>query len=391
MIEYGLLFLLLPVAALSGWLAGRRGGARHAGQKVSRLSTNYFRGLNYLLNEQTDKAIEVFLEIAEVDQRTVETHFALGHLFRRRGEVDRAIRLHQSLVARPTLSDEQRTQAILELGEDYMRAGLLDRAETLFGDLAGVENTAPQALKHLIAIYQQERDWEKAIHYAERLQSVTGKAMGKVIAQFHCEIAEQQRQRSDFDAARLSVERAYQSELNCVRACLIEGQIEIQLGNDLAAIRVLERAARHDPEMLPELLPPLLAAYQRKEETHRARAFLREMLERHAGASPLLALVGFIEREEGRAAAIEFLTRQLRRRPSIRGQGALIELSLAEHEVPVERELLQVLKQLSEQLLAGVPAYRCGRCGFGARSHHWQCPSCKSWGSVKPIHGVAGE
>jgi lipopolysaccharide biosynthesis regulator YciM len=388
--ELALLFLLLPVAALSGWYAGRKGGARTVGQRVSRLSSNYFRGLNYLLNEQPDKAIEVFLEIAEVDKRTVETHFALGHLFRRRGEVDRAIRLHQNLIARPGLSEQQKTYAVLELGEDYMRAGLLDRAETLFCDLERVDPVAPQALRHLIAIYQQERDWEKAIDYAQRLEARTGEAMGKLVAQFYCELSEMARQRGDTERARAHLEAAYSAEANCVRAGLIEGQMDVAQGQDQAAIRAFERVARYDPEILPELLPPLLAAYQRRDELHRARAFLHEMLERHPGVTPLLALTRLIEHEEGLGQAKDFLTQQLRRRPSVRGQGALIDLSLAE-DAPVGRDLLLVLKQLGEQLVAGVSAYRCGRCGFGARIHHWQCPSCKTWGSVKPIHGPAGE
>ena len=133
--EWFWFFLLLPLAAVSGWLIGRRGGERHSDSQVSRLSTTYFRGLNYLLNEQPDKAIEVFLHIAELDKDTFETQVALGHLFRRRGEVDRAIRLHQALVQRPDLSDQQKVQALLALGEDYMRSGLLDRAETVFSDL----------------------------------------------------------------------------------------------------------------------------------------------------------------------------------------------------------------------------------------------------------------
>ena len=169
MSELALLFLLLPVAALSGWVLGRRGSERTSGARVSELSTSYFRGLNYLLNEQQDKAIEVFLKLAEINRDTVETHLALGNLFRRRGEVDRAIRVHQHLIARPNLSEDEKTVALLELGEDYMRAGLLDRAETLFSDLVAMNAQAPSALKHLIAIYQHERDWDKAIDHARRL------------------------------------------------------------------------------------------------------------------------------------------------------------------------------------------------------------------------------
>lgn len=180
MTELFWLFLLLPVAAGMGWLAGRRGGERKGGARFSRLSNTYFRGLNYLLNEQQDKAIEVFLQIAEVDKDTIETQFALGHLFRRRGEADRAIRLHQSLIARQGLSDEQKTRAILALGEDYMRAGLFDRAETLFTDLVRLGVLAPQALKHLIAIYQAERDWPKAIEHAHQYEVASGEAPGPV-------------------------------------------------------------------------------------------------------------------------------------------------------------------------------------------------------------------
>ena len=127
-----LLWLLLPVAALSGWwVASRRSLARSYGRRATDFSSDYFEGLNYLLNEQPDKAIEVFIRMVEVDSETVDTHFALGNLFRRRGEVDRAIRIHQNLIARPTLSREQRTQALFELGADYMRAGVFDRAESL--------------------------------------------------------------------------------------------------------------------------------------------------------------------------------------------------------------------------------------------------------------------
>src|SRR5574338_214892 len=203
------LFLLLPIAALSGWVIGRRGGERHSDSQVSKLSTTYFRGLNYLLNEQPDKAIELFLHIAELDKETFETQIALGHLFRRRGEVDRAIRLHQALVQRPDLSDAQKVQALLALGEDYMKSGLLDRAETVFGDLARIDQRAPQALRHLIGIYQSERDWAKAIENATRYEAVTGEPMGKLIAQFECELADRHRAAGETAAAREAIARAY--------------------------------------------------------------------------------------------------------------------------------------------------------------------------------------
>ncbi len=385
--EWFWFFLILPLAALSGWVIGRRGGERHSDSQVSKLSTTYFRGLNYLLNEQPDKAIELFLHIAELDKDTFETQVALGHLFRRRGEVDRAIRLHQALVQRPDLNDAQKVQALLALGEDYMRSGLLDRAETVFSDLAKIDQRAPQALKHLIGIYQAERDWPKAIENATRFEAATGEPMGKLIGQFECELAERQRASGDTSEARAAIARAYAADSTAVRAGMLEGRIEVDAGNDGAAIRAFERAARHDPDYLPEILPQLLSCYERVGDGPGARAFLGEMSEHYRGIAPVLALTRLVETEEGVAAARAYLAQQLKDRPSVRGEAALIDLTLAEDADPTAT--LQDLKHITDQLLVRNPSYRCSRCGFGARSHHWQCPSCKEWGTVKPLLNYA--
>lgn len=385
--EWFWFFLLLPIAALSGWVIGRRGGERHSDTQVSRLSTTYFRGLNYLLNEQPDKAIELFLHIAELDKDTFETQVALGHLFRRRGEVDRAIRLHQGLVQRADLNDQQKVQALLALGEDYMKSGLLDRAETVFSDLARIDQRAPQALRHLIGIYQSERDWPKAIENATRYEAATGEPMGKLIAQFECELADRLRSAGDTDAARSAVQRAYAADSGSVRAGILEGRIEIDAGNDPAAIRAFERAARHDPDFLPEILAPLLAAYERVGDVPGARNFLSQMTEHYKGVAPVLALTRLVEQEEGVRAARTYLARQLKDRPSVRGEAALIDLTLADGVDHVGT--LQELRLITEQLLVRNPSYRCKQCGFGARSHHWQCPSCKEWGTIKPLLNYA--
>jgi lipopolysaccharide biosynthesis regulator YciM len=312
---------------------------------------------------------------------------ALGHLFRRRGEVDRAIRLHQALVQRHDLSDQQRVQALLALGEDYMRSGLLDRAETVFSDLAKIDQRAPQALKHLISIYQAERDWSKAIENATRYETVTGEPMGRLIAQFECELADRLRAGGDVEGAREAIARAYAADSTTVRAGMLEGRIEVDSGNDAAAIRAFERAARHDPDYLPEILPSLLACYDRVGDTPGARAFLGEMSEHYRGISPVLALTRLVESEEGAGRARSYLAQQLKDRPSVRGEAALIDLTLAEGADATAT--LEDLKHITDQLLVRNPSYRCNRCGFGARSHHWQCPSCKEWGTIKPLLNYA--
>ena len=385
--EWFWFFLFLPLAALSGWVIGRRGGQRHGDSQVSRLSSTYFRGLNYLLNEQPDKAIELFLHIAELDKETFETQVALGHLFRRRGEVDRAIRLHQGLVQRADLSDQQKVIALLALGEDYMKSGLLDRAETVFTDLARIDQRAPQALKHLIGIYQAERDWEKAIDNATRFEEVTGEPMGKLIGQFECELADRYRGAGKPDLARAAVARAYQADATSVRAGILEGRIEVDAGNAEAAVRAFERAARHAPDYLPEILPAMMDCYRKIGDQAGARAFLSEMAEHYRGIAPVLALTQLMEEQEGVGPARSYLARQLKERPSVRGESALIDLTLAEGADP--SATLQDLRHITDQLLVRNPSYRCTRCGFGARTHHWQCPSCKEWGTVKPLLNYA--
>jgi lipopolysaccharide biosynthesis regulator YciM len=389
MMTHAAWLLLIPAAIAIGWLFGRRGGEIKGGAKISRLSNTYFRGLNYLLNEQQDKALEIFLQIAEVDKETVETQFALGHLFRRRGEVDRAIRLHQNLVARTGLSEEQRTRASLELGEDYMRAGLLDRAETLFNDLVQMGVHAPKALQQLISIYQSERDWSQAIAHALQYEQISGESMSDSIAHYYCELAEKSIYEGNLKLAREQTALAYSSDSQCVRAGMIEGRLDLLENNDAAAIRAFERVARHDVDYLPEVLPQLMECYERRNELMRARGFLQEVIEHYAGVTPLLALTELIERDEGPAAAQDFLAKQLQQRPSVRGEAVLLD-KVVSQPVSDPHETLRSLKQITDQLLVRSANYRCGNCGFGARAHHWQCPSCKQWGSVKPLLNLLG-
>ena len=381
---------LVPIAFVLGWWTSRQFGARRSGAEVSALSSDYFRGLNYLLNEEQDKAIEVFLKLAEYNRDTVETHLALGNLFRRRGEVDRAIRLHQHLVSRPGLSDAMKTVALLELGEDYMRAGLLDRAEALFSDLVAMDAHAPSALRHLIAIYQHERDWHKAIEHARRLEVMTGEDEAPMIAQFYCELADRSRQHGARAEARDYLRQAFECQPGCVRAFMLTGRLLSEDGQHADAVTAYESAIQTDIAFTPEILPPLLNSYARSQQMERAESFLREMIGRYHGVSPVLALAHLYKERDGERAAIDFLTTQLRQRPSVRGLMALIDATMDKIEGEA-RENFLILRDLTRKLLEGQAMYRCSRCGFGAKAHHWQCPSCKSWSTIRPIHGVASE
>lgn len=385
-----LLWLLLPVAAASGWFAARRGRSQETVRQGPELSSDYFKGLNYLLNEQPDKAIEVFIKMVEVDSETVETHLALGNLFRRRGEVDRAIRIHQNLIARPTLSRDQRAQALLELGEDYMRAGLFDRAENLFLELTELGAHTERALHHLVDIYQQEQDWDKAISMCRRLEDTTGRPMRHVIAQYYCELAERAMQDRDRALAMQMIKRAFAYDRNCVRASMLLGRLEALQGDYKAAVKAYRRVPDQDVEYTSEIIEPLDECYQRLGDKAAMTAFLRDIVKRYDGISPMLALARQVQEEEGEAAAVDFITEQLHKRPSVRGLNWVIELSMA-HSTGEARDNLVLLQDLTQKLLEDKAIYKCQMCGFTGKHLHWQCPSCKSWNTIKPIQGVAGE
>lgn len=388
--ELTLLFLLLPVAAVSGWWIGSRQQAAEKSPVGGDFSSDYFKGLNYLLGEQPDKAIDVFVKMLEVDSETVETHLALGNLFRRRGEVDRAIRIHQNLMARPVLSREQRAFALFELGRDYLHAGMLGRAESLFLELLAQGSHRGEALARLLDIYQQEKSWDKAIDAAQRLENVSGRRMDDLVAQFYCELAEKSLEAGDERAAQRHIQQALATDRKCARASLLKADMEKAAGNYKEAIKALRQVEQQEPAYLPEAVPALAECYNLLGTSAEGEEYLRHLLQQYGGISPLLSLAELVRQRQGEGAAAELIVNSLRQRPSVRGLDRLIELDLVASE-GAARENLLVLKELTKRLMDERSAYRCRNCGFKAKVLHWQCPSCRRWSSIRPVQGVVGE
>jgi len=384
------LFLLLPVAAISGWVIGRRDRARKGTGSGSEIPLDYIKGLNYLLNEQQDKAIDVFIQMLDVNSDTVETHLTLGSLFRRRGEVDRAIRIHQNLIARPTLNAEQRMHALHELGQDYMRAGLLDRAEALFKELIETGPHTVNALEQLIDIYQQEKDWDKAIETARKLAFKTGKSQDNVIAHYYCELAENEMRSNEQQKALKHLKRALSTDKHCARASILEGDIQYKSGNTKDAIRAYRRVEEQSADYIPEVLDKLSRCYKEINRSDEMVSYLQGILQRRGGISVMLALAELLRERGGDTEAAEFIASQLETKPSVRGMDRLIDLALLHIKEPA-REKLEALKNVTTQLLVNNPVYQCDVCGFHGKTLHWQCPGCKGWNTVKPIQGVEGE
>ncbi len=388
MAEY-LLFILFPLAIYFGWWLAKTFEIRSVKKRSRLFSNQYFQGLNYLLNEQPDKAIEVFLELAEVNQDTVETHMALGSLFRQRGEVDRAIRFHQNIIAKPGLESSQRIQALLELGEDYMRAGLLDRAERLFSELIESDAHTPSALRSLLEIYQQEKDWEKALEQAQRLEQLTGESMAEVMAQFCCEMAETALSEGDRELARRQLRQARRHHPHCIRARFILARMAMQDGDYQLVMDTYEEIVELDADYIPELLEPYLNAAGRVGQSERVRKNLEDWVAVYTGISLILKLTELIESEKGGNEAGKYLVEAMTSNPSVRGLDRLIELKAQGHLEMGSSD--NILKAVTARLLSRQPGYRCNHCGFSGQTHHWQCPSCKNWSTTKTIHGVLGE
>jgi lipopolysaccharide biosynthesis regulator YciM len=384
-----LLLALIPAAAWTGWILAKSTTSRGERKRNRNFSNRYFQGLNYLLDEQPDKAIAVFIEMAEVTADTIETHLALGSLFRRRGEVERAIRVHQNIISKPGLDERQKTRALLELGEDYMRAGLFDRAEALFKELTERESHTPSALRHLLDIYQQEKDWQKALQQAQQLEAVTEEKMGLVMAHFCCEMAEIELAENKPAAARKHLRQARRYFPESIRARFILARIASQQEMFTEALDVYEEIAAMDMEYIHELLPDYLDCAQKADVFPRALASMEKWIEDYDGISLLLSQTDVIRDDQGVASATRYLAEALTLRPSVKGLDRLIELKL--EGGPDTESGDEILRAVAQKLLARQPSYRCTHCGYAGHSHHWQCPSCKHWSTTRIIRGVLGE
>ena len=379
-IEYWWL-LALPLFFALGWLAARI-DIKQLVSESRALPMSYFKGLNFLLNEQPDKAIEAFIEVVKVDPQTVELHFALGSLFRRRGEVDRAIRMHQNLVERPDLQEEQKRVALFELAQDYLKAGLLDRAEELFLKLDGTAHAEP-ALKFLLEIYEQEKDWQKAIGAAEKLESVTGRSHQKEIANFYCELASVEIMHTRPQSARPHLASALAHHRLCVRANVLLGDLELALGNTEAAIDAWKRIESQNPAYLSLVADRIYSGYAALGRGEEGLNLLRGYLEKYPSLDALNVVFQATLERQGAEPAYRMVRDELRRTPTLLGLDKLLEAQLL--EAPIERRRdLELMKSLVNQHTQNLAMFKCDNCGFRARQYYWHCPACGSWESYSP-------
>ncbi len=354
------------------------------------LGNRYFRGINYLLNEQPDKALEVFLQLADVTPDTVDTHLALGNLFRRRGEMDNAIRCHQNIIENEELSDKTRQAATLELGEDYLRAGLLDRAEELFTSLADQKILTGVALQRLLEIFQQEKEWLHAAQAARQHEKISGESNHRLIAHFYCQLAEEQRALAATDQALELLDKAAAADPDCARISIIRAEMSADQKQYAQVIAYYRQALDIDANCFPLVIDALIEAYRNIDAAEDALQLIQDWLQQHSNTSAVIHLLSLCEQLDRMELLAEVLDKQMDEHPTAGKMYALLRLRESSADT-ADADIIGMLKPLLEKLLQRRDGYQCRICGLAGQTHHWHCPSCRHWDSTEPVSGSLGE
>ncbi|MBR9884678.1 MAG: lipopolysaccharide assembly protein LapB [Oceanospirillales bacterium] len=393
------LLLLLLVAAIGiGWSLGRwqygeTSRRSTASPPNSDLSREYFQGLDHLMSDRTDEAIESFVRALEINSDTIPAHLALARLLRRKGDVDRAIRVHQTLLARPGLSHQDFIRIQMALARDYEAIGLLDRAENLLNEIIR-DNPGPemkaQALKLLVKLYEKEGEWQQALNSGRKLDAASRSGITVALSQYCCELAEANLSRRQWREAEYTLQEALSLNPESVRPNLLMAKIAMEREDWKGAIKALRAVREQEPLLVSETIDMLSRCYEKIRRLGEYESYLEACMVHAPSTTVLLARAELIRERDGVVAAGLFITEELKSRPSVRGFNRLIDLHL-EYGSSSARESLSVLRGLTGQLEQSKPIYQCVRCGFAGRILHWHCPSCREWDSTRPIQGLEGE
>jgi lipopolysaccharide biosynthesis regulator YciM len=380
--EFEIWWLLgIPVFFALGWIAARVDIKQLVSESRS-LPRGYFKGLNFLLNEQPDKAIDAFIEIVKLDPETAEMHFALGNLFRRRGETERAIRVHQNLLSRPDLPIEQQVHAQYELGMDYLKAGLLDRAEETFNLLVDTQYGV-QARRALLEIFQREKEWRRAIAAAEALQESGAGAQHKEIAQFYCELAQDALVHMQPADAMQLLDKALQADRKSVRATMLYGDAQTAQGDIEGALKTWRRVEQQSVPHVALVAARLMDGYRKVGRPQEGVNLLRSYLAEASSIDLIEVVFKAVIELNGVDAAKQLVVEELRRNPTLLGLDKLLEARLMDAPANVWEELSMV-KNLVHGYTQKLARYQCSHCGFKARQYYWQCPGCSKWETYPP-------
>ena len=385
--------LILPLFFTLGWIAARVDIKQLIAESTT-LPAAYFKGLNFLISDQHQKAVEAFSEAIHANSDSLELHFALGSLFRRTGETDRAINMHLNLLDKKELTENQKDAVRAELAQDYLKAGLYDRAEELFKNLKDKRYHQP-ALRALLEIYVREREWLQAIETATELERVSGIPFRKEIAQYHCELAMNAIIDQQPDQVRVHLTNALDANKKCVRANVLWGDLEMQSGSHAAAISHWKHIEFQDPQYLGLIAPKLLQSHAAIDKTQEGISLLKTYSENYKLPSLMSALYEATIAAEGPESAAKLARNELIRQPSLQTLDQLLQARAISDTNSKSKgyEDIQLMQQTVRNAIGNRAAYHCNQCGFKARQYHWQCPACNAWESLpsEPTEAVSRE
>lgn len=381
------LFLLLPVAYLLGWLKGISFKKSDSSGNTNTLSSDYFKGLNYLLSDQQERALPVFLHLVQVDNETLDTHLALATIYRRSGNYDKAIEVHQNLIAKPSLSAKYRSKALLELGRDYLAAGLFDRAEGLFNDVIKNGFYEQDARQYMLEIYQREKEWTEAVKITRTLIQNGESRFRTLIAHFYCEISDQYYKKGDIKQSDEAAKDALSYDAGSVRAMILCVQNKVSLKKFKEAIKFIKRIEQTDSAYFPLILSYCIQSYREIGKLDELIDYLKWVESHHSNLSLMQDIVDLLLEVKGEDAALIYIQKQLSLAPNINGLATFMKL-MNKQEYFSSNNHFQKLQNAVDSIRQKSNQYLCNQCGYTSGTLNWQCPGCHAWGEIKPLIGV---
>ena len=384
-------FLLLPVAVAYGWFMRGYSLKQNVNAEKEELSIKYSTGLNYLFSNQQDKAIDYLLEALKVEDDSVEAHFAMANLFRKRGELDRALKVHEHLVQQKHLPNTAQQQAVFELGKDFLSAGLFDRAENMFTQLLRSKVYGLKSLTFLMQILQSTKDWKRGVALKKAIVKTKDKKLMHNLANFYCELATVALAKDEFIEVIELLDNALIYDPNSCRANWLMAKIYTNHKQYEQACKCYQDIYQQDKEFFPDVIDAMHHCYKELDEEEVFYKFIKKVYEETGSSSALISYLTYLESANSLPKAKEFILLALKRRPTIRGFKHFVKMQMIDSEQVSTTENLEVIKKLVGEYLKLKHRYSCRTCGFNSSTHYWSCPSCHDWEQLKPVRGLEGE
>jgi lipopolysaccharide biosynthesis regulator YciM len=383
-----LLFLLLPLAFYSGWHAARKRYRNRQKPQQKNLASHFVKGINYLLNEEPDKALNFFLNHADIDEYTAETFLLLGNSFRNRGEVDRALKVHQNLMARPNLNRPQKEAAMMALGKDFLAAGMLDRAEKVFKELLTTKpKNAAEAYLSLRQIYEQLKDWPQAIEVTQGIENKAKSQQLRIVAHYYCEMASAELTKGNLYLVEDYLNQAKKSYKNLARIKIIQGDVAVYEENYSKALKIYQVVISDDAQLIGMLFNTLIKVADKTGGCEKIYKFLMQHYKKSYDINILEHLLKLAYKTNQYNDELKQILEEDLRTKKLSVYSILKSTQLLAHlaEQTEDKQALKLIEQALHNHLVDQLHFRCQHCGYKMNEYLWRCPVCHHWDTISKL------